>query len=367
MSRVAAARVMPYRLRLVSAHTDARSAFSSREGALLELTDAEGRTALGDCAPLPPWSPGLDVCVPELERRARSLIGVEPFAAFEEFSADLPLGVPGPVRAALEAALGFLAAAERRVPLGALLEPGRQRPDRLRVNALVDTAAPEEAVRAAGQAWDAGYRAFKVKLSDDAGRDAALLASLRQALGPHAYLRADANGAWSPEEALRRVDMLLEANVGLVEQPLPPGREGSLQVMRELRRRGVRVALDESLADGARGLALLDEDVCDAAVLKPSLLGLGAARRIARRAREAGLEVIVTGAFESSAGLGAALEFAAALGTGDTWHGFATALAVLDDPVGGAPRPSAGEVALPAAGVFPGLRGSPAGREVVGR
>ena len=365
MSRVASARLVPYRLRLRAAHGDARGGFALREGVLLHLTDTVGRVGFGDCAPLPPFTPPLDVCCRALAAEAERLPGTDPMAGFYELMAAPDTSLPAPARAAVEMALGWLAAQELGIPLGRLLAPDSQvRPVRLAVNALVDAADVAEALAQAGRFAAEGYTVFKVKVGLGADRDAAVLRELRDRLGPRALVRVDANGAWSPAEFATIAPLLRAADIDLIEQPLAPGVP-SAEWARLRAETGLRIAADESLANGARGLELIRATACDAVVLKPSLLGLAASAWLARAAREAGLEVIVSGAFESGAGLAAALEFAAALGSPGAAHGFATALAVLDDPVSGVPLPAAGGVELPAAGALPALAPAANAREAL--
>ena len=57
---------------------------------------------------------------------------------------------------------------------------------------------------------------LKVGTGDDAGR----VAAVRAALGPHVDLRLDANGAWTPDEAVRTITALAPAGLELVEEPV---------------------------------------------------------------------------------------------------------------------------------------------------
>jgi o-succinylbenzoate synthase len=354
VTSIAAARLVPYRLQLAAPHTDARGGFSSREGVLLELTDAEGRSALGDCCPLPGPGDPLDAAVAALREVLPALAGAAPADLYQRHTAAAWL-LPGPAAFALESAVGFLAAQQQGLPLSAQLEPNRPRPSSLAVNALVDAADVPAALEQAELAAAEGYAVLKVKVGLGRDRDLELLRSLRERLGSRVRLRLDANGAWPGEEFLVLAPALRDADVDLVEQPVSPAeaaQPGRLAALRA--RNGLRIALDESLA-GSGAAALVAAKTCDAIVLKPSQLGLAAAARLARTARAAGIEVIVTGAFESGAGYAAVLEFAAAFGSPGTAHGLATALAVADDLVEGVPRPAAGSIALPPAGVVPRL------------
>lgn len=354
MSRIAAAHLAPYRLSLRAPHGDARGGFGERAGVLLVLTDEDGREGIGDCAPLAPWSPPLDACMPALEREAARLDGLEPCAALAATLARRPdPACPGPVRAGVEAALGFLCSARRGVPLSTLLGGQSNRPTALRVNATIDAVDPDAAVEQARRAAAEGFTAFKVKVGIEPARDGEVVRRLREALGSQALLRVDANGGWSVATFLDLAPALRAARVELVEQPLAPAIAEPGLLARLRREAGLRVGLDESLVDESLALRFIDAAACDAVVVKPTLLGLGTSVRIAEAARRAGLEVIVTGTYESGAGYAAALEVAAACGNAATAHGLATALAIADDPVRDVPAPAGGTVVLPAAGVLP--------------
>src|SRR5690606_17057366 len=124
--------------------------------------------------------------------------------------------------------------------------------------------------------------------------------------------RIDANGGWSVDEAVERLDVLDSIAGGLeyVEQPC-----ATLEELAAVRARtDVRVAVDE----GVRLAASLDDDLvrrvreaADILVLKAAPLGgVVAALRVAE---EIGLPVTVSGAMDSSVGLCAGLALAAAL------------------------------------------------------
>src|SRR5918997_2279363 len=104
---------------------------------------------------------------------------------------------------------------------------------------------PEEVAERAREGLRAGYSCFKVKvgLPDDAER----VAAVREAIGPWPALRADANGAWSPGEAIEALELLAPHDLELVEQPC-----ATLEELAEVKA-GVEVpvAADESIASVA--------------------------------------------------------------------------------------------------------------------
>lgn len=171
---------------------------------------------------------------------------------------------------------------------------------KVRVNALIPGIAPDAAASLA-----AGWADVKVKVGDHGDVDR--VAAVRDAIGPHARLRVDANGDWDVDTAVVRIARLAPFDVELVEQPVV-----SLEDLATVRRRvQVPVAADECvrhLAD-ARRLAALD--AADALVVKVQPLGgIDATLAVIGAA---GVPVIVSSMYETSIGLATGLALAAAL------------------------------------------------------
>jgi L-alanine-DL-glutamate epimerase-like enolase superfamily enzyme len=119
---------------------------------------------------------------------------------------------------------------------------------------------------------------------------------------PEVKLRLDANGAWTAEEALRKLRELSPLGIELCEQPTADlaGLDGC----------AVPIAADEMLATDPEG-ALRRARIL---VLKPMLLGgLTAALDLARRAHGLGLSLVVTTALEGPVGRAGASHLAAAV------------------------------------------------------
>lgn len=93
--------------------------------------------------------------------------------------------------------------------------------------------------------WARGFHALKLKLGE-ARRDVERVAAVRKAV-PHAKLRVDANGAWSPEDARVTLRKLVELGVEMVEEPLARGDSDALA---ELSRESpIAIYADESVLD----------------------------------------------------------------------------------------------------------------------
>jgi L-alanine-DL-glutamate epimerase-like enolase superfamily enzyme len=115
-----------------------------------------------------------------------------------------------PFGEAVQVALWDLAARQAGMPLWRMLG-GRR--DRVRAYASgLDFHLPDTAyLDLFGQAADQGYEAFKIKVGHrDFDRDLHRLDILTQAVGRDRLVMVDANEAWSPKEALGRVERIQE-------------------------------------------------------------------------------------------------------------------------------------------------------------
>ncbi|AXK45832.1 o-succinylbenzoate synthase [Brachybacterium saurashtrense] len=225
-------------------------------------------------------------------------------------------------------------AAESAAWLAAALEdatvarPAPQRTE-IEINATIPVLPPVLAHRIARVG---GARTAKVKVADPGSslaEDAERLEAVRDALGPAAQLRIDANGAWSLEEALAALPVLERAAGGLeyAEQPC-----ASLEDLSVLRRRvEVPIAADESVRRAEDPLRVARAEAADVLVMK--VQPLGGVRRCVELAEQAGLPVVVSSALESSVGLSAGLALAAALPTLTHACGLGTANLLTGDLV----------------------------------
>ncbi len=161
--------------------------------------------------------------------------------------------------------------------------------------------------------------------------------AVRDALGPDGRIRIDANAAWSVDEAVEALGRFEEAAGGLEYAEQPCAR---LEELAEVRARtGVRIAADEAIRRDHTDPALL-RDAVDVAVIKVQPAGgVHAALALIDALR---LPVVVSSALDTSVGLAAGVQLAAALDTLPSACGLATGLLLADDVVPGRSARSTG-------------------------
>lgn len=126
----------------------------------------------------------------------------------------------------------------------------------------ISASAPERSASIARQAWEAGFRKFKVKVGTGLDRDLQRVAAVREALGEGVSLGVDANGGWSLSEARRALPRLEAYDVAAVEQPIRPGHPQEMALLRAHSR--IPFLLDESIWTAKDVAALAQAGAADA-------------------------------------------------------------------------------------------------------
>lgn len=253
-------------------------------------------------------------------------------------------GAPGPVRQAISAvdvALWDLAgkAAGRSV---ADLAGGRTRE---RTPVYASSLGPDGVREQAADCVRAGHTAAKVKVGFGRDRDAAALADARDALGAEVTLYADANQAWTLDDAVAMAPVLRETGVAWIEEPLFGDRVAELDELH--RRTGLAVATGENVYGlaGFRDLA----DSTGVAILQPDVTkagGLTEALAVCRLAEQRG-KVVMPHLYGGALGYAATLQLAACAAPVARVEYDVRENPLRDPLLRGGPTPSSGLVSIP--------------------
>jgi muconate cycloisomerase len=148
-----------------------------------------------------------------------------------------------------------------------------------------------------------GLRQIKIKAGTE--DDLARLEAVRTAVGDGVELRADANGAWSTDEAIASLRRLAKFKLAVIEQPVPAGDFAGLKVVRDVG--GVPVMADESLVTVDQARRLTELGACDYFNIRLSKNGgIAGALAIAKLADENGIKIQVGAQVGETAVLSAA-------------------------------------------------------------
>lgn len=305
-----------YQLR-IPFHQAFSHALHSREesdAVIVKVRDGEGRTGFGESLPRS-YVTGetTTTTIARIRERLAPRILAEHFAPGWETLEYLETAMPDWTRAegggviawnaaycAVELALLDWSLRADGCALADLLPPERYE---IVYSGVVSADAPAEAAALARRMARLGLGQIKVKIGTE--NDAARLAAVRHAVGDGVELRADANGAWSAEEAIEKLRRLAAFKLAVIEQPV---RADDLSGMKRVRAEcGIPVMADESLVTVEQARRLSDLAACDYFNIRLSKNGgISGGMAIAKLAGKAGIKLQVGAQVGETAALSAA-------------------------------------------------------------
>ena len=189
------------------------------------------------------------------------------------------------------------------------------------INGLVWMGDKATMLRRIEEKLEAGFRCVKLKIGAiDFDAELDLLRMVRGRFSRNEIeLRVDANGAFLPDEAPRKLDALARYDLHSIEQPI---KAGQWEAMAQLcATTPIPIALDEELVACRKVTPELTAQMLDTIkpqyiILKPSLTGaLSGTNQWIKAATERGIGWWITSALESNIGLSAIARYTASLST----------------------------------------------------
>ncbi len=313
-----------------------RNTLLEKPGWLLAISDSSKKiTGWGECSIIPGLSPDnpekiepkLDEIVNKIQKQQTLKINIDP----DEFPA---------VRFGLETAIIDFQNGGIKKIFGNDFFHGTMK---IPINGLVWMGDFDFMKKQVKDKLYAGFDCIKMKIGAfDFEDEYRFLKNIRKEFGAAIKeLRLDANGAFTPDNALERLKRLSELGIHSIEQPILAGQ---WEAMAEICNNSpVPVALDEELIglnNRDEQLQMLEMIRPDYIVLKPSLTGgLASSDNWIRMAEKIGIGWWATSALESNIGLNAIAQWVAqyrpalpqGLGTGSLYqNNFNSPLAVSD-------------------------------------
>jgi o-succinylbenzoate synthase len=280
-----------------------RGVYTERRIWLLTVTDDLGHRGVGECAPLPDLS--CDARADYADVLCRFCDQVEQTGRID-YNALRPY--PS-MLFGLETALMDLRGKQGDGRCLLFDTPFARGEEGITINGLVWMGTHEEMLQRLEDKLRQGFHCVKLKVGAiDFNQELDLVKHIRERFSPReVQLRLDANGGFSCDEALGRLQQLSTYVIHSIEQPI---KAGQWDKMAELCRQSpLPIALDEELIginDTERKRQLLNTIQPAYIVLKPSLHGgMAGCREWVALAREAHIGSWMTSALESNVGLNA--------------------------------------------------------------
>ena len=271
------------------------------------LEDKEGRFGVGECAPLPDLS---QEAGPDYEERLHEYCRA--FAKSGDIYGSVPSSYPS-VRFGLETALRHA----QRGTIRLWDTPFSRGEKDITINGLVWMGSHDKMLERLDAKMKAGFHCVKLKIGAigfDEECDLMRHIRMRYPDPGELELRLDANGGFTPENAMQRLEKLAEFRPHSIEQPI---RQGQWEASGRLCASSpVPIALDEELIglnDAKQKADMLDAVHPKYIILKPTLHGgLRGSEEWIRLAGERGIGFWATSALESNDGLNAIAQWRAA-------------------------------------------------------
>lgn len=299
--------IIPRTLHFKQPAGTSRGIYTTRRSWFVKMTSPTdpAHQGIGECAPLPDLSYDAS---PDYETTLRSMCNLV------ETEGEIPHQILAPypsIHFGLETALLHF---QRGTT--ALFDTPFSRGERgIPINGLVWMGSFDEMTRRIEEKLDEGFTCIKLKIGAiDFDSELSMIKSIRSRFSiDDVEIRLDANGAFSPDEALYKLELLSQYGIHSIEQPIKQRQWGAMA--RLCLESPLPIALDEELI----GVHIKDMKRQLLSIIKPAYLvlkptlhgGMSGVEEWIKLADEYGVKTWITSALESNVGLNAIAQLAA--------------------------------------------------------
>ena len=289
-----------------------RGVYTIRRSWFVTLTDENGRQGVGECAPLPNLS-----CddLPDYGKKLEEILN-ESIPYLGDLSSltshfSLLTSHLSPLKEYPSMLFGIETALLNLKTGSSMLfdTPFGRGEEGIPINGLVWMGSFEEMQQRIEQKLAQGFHCVKLKIGAiDFNAELELLKKIRSRYSRQEIeLRVDANGAFSPDEALQKLEQLSLYDIHSIEQPIRQQQWSDMAML--CRESPIPIALDEELIgvnDSFTKTQMLDIIKPAYIILKPSLHGgISGTQEWISLARNRAIGSWITSALESNVGLNA--------------------------------------------------------------
>lgn len=285
-----------------------RGVYTTRQSYYLTITDDDrpGIKGVGECATLPDLSCD---AVPEYFKILSDI------CRMVEQTGNIPYEMLRPYPSILFGLETAFAQLEANGSTRLYDTPFGRGEEGITINGLVWMGTFEEMYSRLEAKLKAGFHCVKLKIGAiDFNKELDLIKHIREAFDKNTIeLRVDANGGFTPENAMARLEALAQYDIHSIEQPIKQHQWG--EMARLCKETPLPIALDEELIGvNVKSMKeyLLDTIRPQYIILKPSLHGgMYGCNEWIQMAKERGIGSWITSALESNVGLNAIANYCA--------------------------------------------------------
>ena len=293
-----------------------RGVLKNKDSWILKVWHSESPdiTGYGECSPIAGLSIDQIDDIPKLIKKTLKDLILKEFQTEEEILQFVQKTIPASfpcVRFGFEMALlDLLNGGQKRFFPNEFRDIGKVIP----INGLIWMGDQNFMMNQLSKKLDAGFDCIKIKVGAiDFEQELKLLETLRNnEMGQQVTLRLDANGAFTPQNALHKLESLSKFDVHSIEQPIKTNHWDDMQILCE--KSPISIALDEELIgvhEYDKKDELLDHIQPQYIILKPSLMGgMVATHEWVQLAEKRKIGWWITSALESNIGLNAVCQLA---------------------------------------------------------
>ena len=286
----------PLDLKLRHTFQIAREIRDVQNNIVVLLRDEEGVVGLGEAAPTSFFGEDVKSVTQVLDQSIGLLKNADPFQT-EDITLQLKNKFPkdAAARAAIDIALYDIIGKKLKIPLYRLLGLNQQKAKMTSFTIGIDTL--EKMCKKVDEAKDFPILKIKVGIKNDIE----ILKELRKIT--KAVFRVDANTGWTVDEAIKKLNIMEELGVELVEQPFPVG---SIEALKKIRGHvKIPVFIDEDVKN-SRDIPAFSDAVDGINIKLMKCGGIREAFRMISTARAHGLKIMIGCNIESSVSITAA-------------------------------------------------------------
>jgi L-Ala-D/L-Glu epimerase len=272
-----------------------RGAMTAFETVIVRVTTEGGIVGYGESAPVFHSPTGdANALAPMINGPvAKNLLGCDPFDVEVIVSRVLDIARGNvDVVAGIDLALWDIMGKSLGQPVYRLM--GGLCQDPIPVDYTLSASEPGAMAKKALEVHKKGFQGVVVKVTGESlDEDVQRVRSVRDALPSPCTVRVDCNGAFSLDHAIQFLKRIRGLAIEFVEQPISAN---DFEGLRQCRKVGIPISIDESLITVKDALSFVSNAACDILNIKiPRVGGLFLAKQMAAIASAAGLPVVVGG------------------------------------------------------------------------
>ena len=286
----------PLDLKLKHTFQIARETRNVQNNIVVQLKDKDGISGLGEAAPTSFFGEDVNSVTKVLGQCVDLLKNADPFLV-EDISTSLKSKFPNDVaaRAAIDIALHDIIGKKLKIPLYKFL--GLNQPETKTTSFTIGIDTIEKMCKKVEDAKDFPTLKIKVGIKNDIE----ILRELRKIT--KAVFRVDANTGWTVDEAIKKLNIMEDLGVELVEQPFPVG---SIEALRKVKKHvKIPIFADEDVKD-SKDIPALSDAVDGINIKLMKCGGIREAIRMIHTARAHDLKIMLGCNIESSISITAA-------------------------------------------------------------